>query len=111
MTQTPVENSTPSSTFPVPETPDTSCSRRIVKRCMPDGARSTMACPLVQQPTTIVASRSTPRSMDDRVHASAVVTARYGGEALGGEKLGRAGQFGAQSLGILLEAVGVVVPA
>src|SRR3954449_8017800 len=50
MTQTPVENSTPSSTFPVPETPETSCSRRMVKRCMPDGARSTILFPPVQQP-------------------------------------------------------------
>jgi hypothetical protein len=45
MTTTPVEKWTPSSTMPVPETPDTSNSRRIVKRRIPSGARSTVAPP------------------------------------------------------------------
>src|SRR3954470_19597685 len=40
MTTTPVENSTPSSTMPVPETPDASCSRCITNRRIPSGARS-----------------------------------------------------------------------
>ena len=37
-TTTPVENSTPSTTTPVPDTPDTSKSRDIVKRRIPMGA-------------------------------------------------------------------------
>src|SRR4051794_2138743 len=45
MTTTPVENSTPSKTLPMPDTPETSFSRRMVKRRIPDGARSAMSIP------------------------------------------------------------------